>query len=108
MDAAECAALLHCTKEQVENLASDGLLPGAKFGRGWVFVRSQILAHVIAECEKNLGRAKTLRPPTDGSVTAKPTARTPVPHPPGGRLSITPTLPKRPRGRPRNEVPSFS
>jgi hypothetical protein len=108
MDSAECAELLHCTKEVVDKLASDGLVPATNYGRGWIFVTSQLLAHVAEECAKNLGRAKTLRPPADGSVTAKPTARAPVPHPPGRRLSITPTLPKRPRGRPRSEVPSFS
>ena len=89
-------------------LAFDGLLPGAKFGRSWIFVRSQILAHVTAECAKNLGRAKAQPEPVDGIVTAQSSTRERVlQQPPGRRLPMTPTPPKRSRGRPRNPIPSF-
>ena len=46
MGSDECAALLRCTPEQVEELARAGEIPGLKFGRSWLFVRADLLAYL--------------------------------------------------------------
>lgn len=46
IDAEQCAALLKCTPEQVEALARDGDIPGLKIGRGWLFIRADLLAYL--------------------------------------------------------------
>lgn len=55
MDAAECATLLGCSKTTIEEPAANGELEATRFGRGWVFVTEQILAHVKARCEHEAG-----------------------------------------------------
>ena len=51
LDAEECAGILRCSKQTVEELAFQGALPATRFGRGWVFVTDQILAYLKARCE---------------------------------------------------------
>ena len=46
----ECAALLRCSTDRVEQLAAEGILPGYKFGRGWVFHREMLIAAVGELC----------------------------------------------------------
>jgi len=43
---ASVAEMLQCTEEQVELLARQRVLPGLKFGRGWVFPAAALL-HVL-------------------------------------------------------------
>lgn len=43
IDSEACAALLHCDAKTVEEMARQGLLPGAKFGKSWMFFRDQII-----------------------------------------------------------------
>lgn len=58
IDAEQCAALLRCSKPHIDGLADRGDLPATKFGRGWVFVTAQLLAHVAAACQRNLARSQ--------------------------------------------------
>ncbi len=44
----ECAALLRCTPEQVEEMARAGDIPGLKIGRSWLFMRSDLLAYLVS------------------------------------------------------------
>lgn len=39
----ECAELLLCSTEHVEELARNGEIPGLKFGRSWIFVYRDLL-----------------------------------------------------------------
>lgn len=93
LDGSECAALLRCSKATVEELAARGEIPATRFGRGWVFVTEQILAHLKARCERDAferrshveaARASTAR------VDRAPEVYTP-----------------RRRGRPRKAVPKL-
>lgn len=43
---AQVAELLLCTEEQVELLTRQRVLPGLKFGRGWVYPKAALL-HVL-------------------------------------------------------------
>lgn len=46
IDAEECAELLKCTADTVEELSRKGELPAVKFGRGWIYVRADLLAYL--------------------------------------------------------------
>lgn len=46
ISAAEVAVLLSCTEEQAEELTRKGEIPGTKFGKSWIYVRSDLLAYV--------------------------------------------------------------
>ncbi len=66
INAEQCAKLLGCTEETVEELTRKGDLPGLKFGRSWVFVRSDLLAYLAERArleadERRSGRANAQR-----------------------------------------------
>ena len=90
LDGGECAALLRCSKATVEELAARGAIPATRFGRGWVFVTEQILAHLKERCEREAMERRcsleVLQPKTSSPANA--TVVTP------GR-----------RGRPRKAIP---
>ncbi len=52
IDSRECAELLRCTPEQVEELARKGDLPAVKIGRGWLFVRADLLAYLAEKARE--------------------------------------------------------
>jgi len=43
LDAPTCAALLHCSVSHLLRLARDGIVPGTKVGRGWVFIEEDVV-----------------------------------------------------------------
>lgn len=55
IDSEQCAALLRCTADQVEELARAGEIPGLKFGRSWIFMRADLLVFLSEKA-----RAKAL------------------------------------------------
>lgn len=46
INAAQCAALLQCTETTVEELTRKGELPGIKIGRGWIYVKADLLNYL--------------------------------------------------------------
>ncbi|WP_415798351.1 helix-turn-helix domain-containing protein [Comamonas aquatilis] len=46
INAKQCAELLFCDVTTIEALARKGELPGLKFGRGWVFFRTDLLLYL--------------------------------------------------------------
>ena len=64
IDSTQCASLLRCTADQVEELARAGEIPGLKFGRSWIFMRADLLiflaekARVDALARRTKRRAK--------------------------------------------------
>lgn len=78
IDSSECSELLHCTPEQVEELARSGEIPGLKLGRGWLFVRSDLLSYLAekARAEAQERRAKR-QPVMNRSPDIKPRRRQP-------------------------------
>lgn len=65
----ECAELLRCTAEQVEELAREGEIPGLKIGRSWLFVRSDLLVYLA---QKARTEAETRRSKRQPGVTPLP------------------------------------
>lgn len=67
----ECALLLGCTVEQVEDMARAGDIPGLKIGRSWRFIRADMLAALAERAraeaqERRAGRrpaAQPVKPP---------------------------------------------
>lgn len=43
LDAPTCAALLRCSVSHLHKLARDGIVPGTKVVRGWVFIEADIV-----------------------------------------------------------------
>lgn len=61
IDADECAALLRCNTETVEELARSGELPGLKFGRGWIFVRADLLLYLATKAREEAAERRSRR-----------------------------------------------
>lgn len=61
IDSRECAELLHCTPEQVEELARKGNLPAIKIGRGWLFVRADLLAYLAEKAREEAASRRSRR-----------------------------------------------
>ncbi len=79
IDSDECAALLRCTSEQVEELARAGEIPGLKIGRSWLFVRSDLLAYLAEKARREADERRAKRQPGVVQITAKPKRRQPPP-----------------------------
>lgn len=46
MSAKQCAELLQCSEDTVEEMSRLGELPGVKCGRGWIYVTADLLAYL--------------------------------------------------------------
>ena len=79
IDSEECAALLRCTSEQVEELARAGEIPGLKIGRSWLFVRSDLLAYLAEKARHEADERRTKRQPGVIPITSKLKRRQPPP-----------------------------
>ena len=84
------AALLHADLETVRLLARKGELPGAKIGRSWVFLRSDVLAFLRERIEKDTAQRRRIR------VTATEPLAHLVSVPPRRQRRPPPTLPALP------------
>lgn len=92
IDAEQCAALLKCTPEQVEALARDGDIPGLKIGRGWLFIRADLLAYLAERARAEAQERRQRRSaPAQGPCNVQPIK---------SRRRAPPALPQ--------PVPSFS
>jgi excisionase family DNA binding protein len=67
IDADECAKLLRCTPEQVEELARAGEIPGLKFGRSWLFIRADLLAYLAEKARREAQQRRASRAPDAGA-----------------------------------------
>lgn len=63
IDADECAQLLRCTAGQVEEMARAGDIPGLKIGRGWLFVRADLLAFLAERARQEAADRRAKRSP---------------------------------------------
>lgn len=68
----DCAKLLHCTPEQVEELARAGEIPGLKLGRGWLFVRADLLAYLAEKAREEAQQRRARRQPATPIKQAAP------------------------------------
>lgn len=75
IDSVGCSELLHCTPEQVEELARAGEIPGLKIGRGWIFVRADLLAYLAEKAREEAGQRRAKRLPASPIPYAAPVKR---------------------------------
>lgn len=68
----ECAELMHCTSDQVEELARAGEIPGLKFGRGWLFIRADLLAYLAEKARAEAQERRAKRRPNAPTPLARP------------------------------------
>jgi len=111
LDAEQVAALLRCTKGHVETLAERGRLPATKFGRGWIFVTAQVIQCVLEECTENMTKAQELdsssQLKTDPAGEPQPPAESRASSRRAKPLVLDLPIVRRPRGRPRRELPDY-
>jgi hypothetical protein len=91
IDAEAAATLLHCDSYQIETLARRGEIPGTKIGRGWIFLRSQLLHAIAVKAESE-------------SVQRRVAAQRTVAVSRGEDIPQLRNAPRR-RGRPRKAMP---
>ena len=77
IDADECAALLRCTPEKVEEMARTGEIPGLKISRSWLFVRLDLLAYLAEKARRDAEERRAKRQPGVTQITAKSRRRRP-------------------------------
>lgn len=63
INSTQCAELLHCTPEQVEELARTGEIPGLKLGRSWLFVRKNLLDYLAEKARQEAEQRRVKRQP---------------------------------------------
>lgn len=93
INAEQCAELLQCTAETVEELTRKGELPGVKFGRGWIYVKTDLLAYLAEKArqdaeERRQQFVKRLRTPAPLASVVRSRRQTPpaLPQPPTAAL----------------------
>lgn len=89
INAQQCAELLQCNSETVEELTRKGELPAVKFGRGWIYVKSDLLAY-LAEKARNEAQERRIEVQKKLSQPAATTALRPV----KSRRRVPPALPQ--------------
>lgn len=92
LDIEECAAYLKVDRTTVLKLAMQGVLPGAKIGRAWVFPEDELAAFLSGEVKRQQMERRELR-------------LQPFSEPDISRTRSTPdAVPKRKRGQ---RLPSY-
>lgn len=77
IDSSECADLLRCTADQVEEMARAGDIPGLKIGRSWLFVRHDLLSYLADKSREEAQERRAKRQPNVTQITQKPRRRLP-------------------------------
>jgi hypothetical protein len=63
IDAKQAAELLFCSEAEAEQAARDGEIPGIKFGRGWVFVKHDLIAFIAEEARAQAQQRRAKKHP---------------------------------------------
>ena len=77
IDADGCAELLRCTPDTVEEMARSGDIPGLKIGRGWLFVRLDLLSYLAEKARNEAADRRAKRQPGVTQLVARQRRRQP-------------------------------
>ena len=77
MGAEECAELMRCTPEHVEEMARAGEIPGLKIGRGWLFLRADLLVFLAEKARAQAQERREKRQPNAPLPLTKPRRQVP-------------------------------
>lgn len=91
MDPVQVAALLRADPETVMQFARKGHLPGARIGKGWVFLRTDVFDFLRAKIEAETAERRK----AGGADPGQPDAVLVAQHP-GRRRTAPPALPNLP------------
>lgn len=82
IDVNECAELLLCSPDQIEEKARAGEIPATKIGRGWLFIREDLIQYLADKARKEAGERLSRRSPNVTQLVVKPRRRQapPLPH----------------------------
>ena len=72
----DCAKLLFCTADQVEEMARSGDLPAVKIGRSWLFVKADLLAY-LAEKARSEAQDRRAKNSPNVRILVKPRRQSP-------------------------------
>lgn len=92
LDLEECAAYLKVDRTTVLKLAMQGVLPGAKIGRSWVFPEDELAAFLSSEVKRQQAERRELQSAPSSALDMHPTR------------SVPDVLTKRKRGQ---RLPSY-
>lgn len=59
---ADAASLLHISTDAMRDLAASGVVPGAKIGKEWVFLASEIIEYLRGEIKKQTSMRRGEKP----------------------------------------------
>lgn len=96
LDASSAAAILHADVETVLTLARKGELPGAKIGKSWVFLRTDILDFL----RERVRHDTALRLQSQRAASLPAPAALLVPRPASRKRRELPVLPSLPEPSP--------
>lgn len=77
IDTDECAMLLRCSTDTIEEMARGGEIPGLKIGRTWLFIRQDLLAYLAEKARREAEERRSKRQPGVTPITARPRRRQP-------------------------------
>lgn len=77
IDTDECAALLRCSTDTIEEMARGGDLPGLKIGRTWLFIRQDLLAYLAEKARREADERRARRQPGVTPITSRTKRRQP-------------------------------
>lgn len=74
----ECAVMLRCTVDQVEELARGGEIPGLKIGRSWLFMRNDLLSYLAEKAREEAQERRSQRQPGVAPIVKQKSRRPPA------------------------------
>lgn len=90
MDPSQVAAMLRADPETIMQFARKGQLPGARIGKGWVFLRTDVFDFLRAKIEAETAKRRKVEGSDPGQSAAVLVTR------PGRRRATPPALPNLP------------
>lgn len=81
IDVNECADLLLCSPDQIEEKARSGEIPATKIGRGWLFIREDLISYLADKARQEAMERSSKRSPNVTQLVAKPRRRQAPPLP---------------------------
>lgn len=61
INAEECAELLICSVDQIEEMARTGEIPGLKIGRGWLFIKDDLIEYLASKAREEAEHRRSKR-----------------------------------------------
>lgn len=77
----EAAAMLRISVDAMRDFAAEGVIPGAKIGKEWVFLESGLIKYLEDEIEKQTNQRRGKKPGRVPTAYARTVRHKPAPPP---------------------------